>query len=334
MGDGASFLRVLVTGANGFVGRSLCRAMLDRGWAVRAAVRTMDDRFPHGAEPAIVGGIDSGTDWRPLLGDIDAVVHLAARVHVMRDSAPDPLAEFRTANVDATMALARQAAAASVPRFLFLSTIKVLGEGRKTAYTEADSEAPQDPYAISKQEAEHALLRLADGTGMSVTILRPPLVYGPGVGGNFIRLIRLAGSGWPLPFGAVSNRRSLVYVGNLADASCRALERPAGDRRIFLVSDGEDVSTPELIRRIAMQENRTPRLVGLPLSVLRLAARLTGRAGEMERLTDSLYVDSTLIRTALGWAPPFSLNEGLSETIRWARNDVACSRALPLPPPA
>ena len=313
-------MRVLVTGANGFVGRVLCRHLADKGHLVRGAVRVVDGRFPPGAEPAAVGDIGPATDWRPFLAEVDAVVHLAARVHVMHDSAPDPLAEFRRINTQGALNLARQAVAAGVKRFVFVSSIKVMGEGRDAPYTEADALEPNDPYAVSKREAEEGLRALAAATGLEIVILRPPLVFGPGVGANFLRLVRWVRGGVPLPFGAVRNRRSLVYVGNLADAIGLSLEHPAAAGRVFLVSDGEDVSTVELVIRLAGAMGCRPRLFSVPPPILAWLGRALGRSAEMDRLLGSLCVDSSLLRRTLAWSPPFSLDNGLRETVAWARD--------------
>jgi len=265
----------------------------------------------------VVGEIDGTTDWREALHGVHAVVHLAARVHVMRDVAADPLAQYRAVNVDGTLNLARQAAAAGVRRFVFISSIKVNGEERAAAYTEADTPAPEDAYALSKWEAEQGLRQIAAQTGLEVVILRPPLVYGPGVGANFLALMHAVARGIPLPLGAIDNRRSLIFVGNLADAILCCLEHPAAAGKTFLISDGEDVSTPALVRRMAAALGRPARLVALPIPVLRAAAALVGKSALAIRLLDSLTIDGTAIRHTLGWSPPFTLDEGLRETAAW-----------------
>lgn len=286
--------------------------------------------MPVGLEAAITGTIDADTVWSEALAGCDAVVHLAARVHVMQDTAADPLREFRTVNTEGTLNLARQAAAAGVRRLVFLSSIKVNGEGIPPdsagtgpaachAYTESNRPAPADAYAVSKWEAEEGLMAIARTTDLEVVILRPPLVYGPGVGANFLRLIRLAGSGIPLPFGAIDNRRSLLYLGNLVAAISRCLTHPAAANQTYLVSDGEDVSTPDLIGRLAMLMGKRAWLPPMPARLLGLAGGLLGMGPELQRLLGSLVVNSDKIRRELSWQPPISLDAGLAETVRWYR---------------
>jgi len=295
-------MKVLVTGANGFVGRALVAGLEADGVAVEAATRQR------------VGDLGVSTDWSSALSGCTAVVHLAARVHVMRDVASDPLAAFRAVNVDGTINLAHQAARAGVRRFVYLSSIKVNGEGREEPYREGDTPSPQAPYAISKWEAEQGLRQIELETGMEVVILRPPLVYGPDVKANFQRLLATVDKGWPLPLGAVENRRSLLYLGNLVDAIQLCLEHPAAAGQTYLLSDGEDVSSPELVRLLARAMGRPARLLPVPPAWLRLAGGLLGRRAEVERLLGSLVVDSSRIRRELGWSPPFCLDAGLAET--------------------
>ena len=303
-------MNVLVTGANGFVGTHLCRMLEASGNKVVRAVRN--------SQPGTVavGDIDGSTDWTEALRGVTAVVHLAARAHVMYDPAPDSLMEFRKVNVQGTQNLARQAAKAGVKRFVFISSIKVNGEATcgEKMFTERDAPSPQDPYGISKREAEEILHSVARETGLEVTVLRPPLVYGPGVEANFLRLMKLAASGIPLPLRSVKNFRSLVSVGNLCDLISRCLIHPAAPGETFLVSDGQDVSIPELLRMLATAQHKKARLFSIPPSVLGLAGRLTGRSAEMERLCDSLQVDISHTRKVLGWMPPFTLEEGVLET--------------------
>ena len=302
---------VLVTGANGFVGQALCPAMAAAGFKVRRAVR---GGSMLGA--TVVGDIGPDTDWAKALTDCVSVAHLVARVHVTRNGTTDPQAAFRAVNVDGTLNLAHQAAKAGVRRFVFLSSIKVNGAGRDEPYLDTDPPVPQDPYAISKWEAEQGLQEIATETGMEVVILRPPLVYGPGVKANFQRLVNAVAKGWPLPLGAVDNRRSLLFLGNLVDAIRLCLEHPAAAGQTYLVSDGEDVSSPELVRRLARAMGRPARLLPVPPAWLRLLGHLAGRGADAERLLGSLVVNSSRIRRELGWSPPFGLDAALAETVR------------------
>ena len=306
---------VLVTGANGFVGRALCAALAAAGHAVRMAVRAPQPDLP-GA--MAVGDIGPATDWRTALDGMRSVVHLAARTHVRRETAADPLAEYRRINVGGTEHLARSAAAQGVRRFVFLSSVKVNGESTAARpFTEDDAPRPEDAYGASKLEAEQALARVAAATGLEVAVLRPPLVYGPGVKGNFLRLMRLVARGLPLPLGAILNQRSLVYVANLADAIVTAVEAPRAAGATYLVADGEDVSTPDLVRGLAQALGVTARLPALPLAALTYIAAIAGKRAELARLAGSLQVDSSRIRRELLWRPRYTLAQGLAETARW-----------------
>ncbi|MES2236494.1 MAG: SDR family oxidoreductase [Pseudomonadota bacterium] len=318
-------MKVLVTGASGFVGRSLCDALLRKGYSEYSIVPAV--RSPRGLPgECVVGEIDGKTDWREALHGVHAVVHLAARVHVMNDRVADPLTIFRSVNTEGTLHLARQCVAAGMQRFVFISSIKVNGEERAAPYTEADTPAPEDAYAISKWEAEQGLRQIAAETGLEVVILRPPLVYGPGVRANFLALLRAVARGIPLPLGAISNQRSLVYVGNLVDAMLRCLEHPAAADHTFLISDDEAVSTPQLVRRMAAALDRPARLVALPVPLLRAAATLAGKSALVTRLAGSLTIDSSAIRRELSWTPPFTLDEGLRETAAWYANQKVSPR--------
>jgi len=311
---------ILVTGATGFVGRALLARLLADQRRVRAAVRKPQATLPSDVHQVPVDDIGPDTDWRAALAGIDGVVHLAARAHVMRESCADAHALYRAVNTLGTLRLAEAAAAASVRRFVFLSSARVHGErSTGTPFTEAGALAASDPYGRSKAEAERGLAALAATGGLEPVVLRPPLVYGPGARGNFARLVRFVARGVPLPLGAVHNRRSLVFVGNLVDAIVRCLEHPAAARETFMVSDGEDVSTPELVRRIARALGKPARLVPVPPALLRLGGRLVGRSDDIPRLLDDLVVDPSKIRALLGWSPAFTLDEGLRETAAWCR---------------
>jgi UDP-glucose 4-epimerase len=315
--------RIVVTGATGFVGGFVCRALVAKGVEVVAFVRQA--RAVEGASACAVATPDSSLEslTRALEG-ADAVIHLAAAVHDM--GGRTTAAEYQRVNGDYPVLLARAAVAANVQRFVFLSTIKVNGDGTpgEAAYSEASPAVPLGPYAESKWQAEQGLRKLSAASGLATAIVRPPLVYGPGVRANFRSLMRWVERGVPLPFGALHNARSLVYVENLADALAQlalAAKNAAGSS-LYLVSDGEDLSTPELVRRIALALGIAPRLIAVPESFLRRAAFLLGRADVAERLLGSLRVDSTLLRRELGWAPPFSVAEGLARTADWFRSQA------------
>lgn len=302
---------ILVTGATGFVGRSLLSELERRGCSAIPVVRRAIDL----THEVVLPDIHALTDWREALDNCHAVVHLAARVHVMDDTAQDPLALYRATNTDGTLNLARQAAKAGVKRFVFVSSVKVNGEGRDAPYRETDMPAPEDAYAISKWEAERGLWQIAQETGLEVVVLRPPLVYGPGVKANFRRLLDAVARGWPLPLGAIRNRRSLLYLGNFVDAIQVCVEHPAAAGKTFLIDDGEPVSTPELVRAVAHAMGRPARLLPVPVGVLEFAGALLGKRAAVARLTGSLWVDSSLIRTSLSWVPPYTLRQGLDATV-------------------
>ncbi len=314
-------LRVLVTGASGFVGHAVCAEAVHRGFMVRCAVREHGEA-PNCSETVVTGEISGTTDWGYVLPGVSVVIHLAARVHVMRDDASNPLEEFRRVNVEATEHLARSAAANGVKRLVYVSSIKVNGEstfdGNK--FSEADTPGPRDPYGVSKYEAEQALHRIAGEMGLEVVIVRPPLVYGPAVKGNFLQMMRVLAKGIPLPLASARNLRSLVYVGNLADALITCAVQPGAAGQTYLVSDGEDVSTSALLQKLGDGMGRPARLLPCPPALLKLAGRLTGRTDQVERLLGSLQVDSDKIRSQLNWVPPYTLQQGLLETAAWYRN--------------
>lgn len=303
-------MRILVTGASGFVGVPTCRHLLAAGHQVVAAVRRDDCFLPLGVEARRVAPLGPDTDWREALRGCDAVIHLAARAHVMRDRVADPLALFRRVNRDGAVRLAEQAAASGIGRFVFVSSIKVNGEATPPdrPFRGDDTPAPADPYGVSKAEAETALAAIAGRTGLSLAVVRPPLVHGPGAKGNLAALLKVLRLGLPLPLGAVHNRRSLVGVDNLAAALAFLIERDA--RGCFLVSDGENISTPELIRLLAAALGRRACLAPVPPGLLRLAGTLTGKRAAVDRLIGSLVVDDAPLR-GLGWVAPVSLPDGL-----------------------
>lgn len=326
VGCSMTFLRVaLVTGATGFVGRATIARLFSEGWQVRAAVREVPDADMRDrrVDWRRVGEISGETDWTDLVAGCDAVVHLAARVHIMDHQSGSSLEEYRRANVVATRALAEAAAKGGVRRMLFLSSLKVNGEGRALPYNETDAPAPADHYAVSKYEAEVALHEVAAESGMEVVILRPPLVYGPGVKANFLRLLHSVDAGIPMPIASVSNQRSLIYLGNLVDAIAHCLLAPQAAGQTYLVSDGQDVSTPELVRAMARALQRPVSSLPCPVPLLRFLGKVLGRAKVIDRLVGSLSVDSSRIRQDLKWVPPFTLEQGLKETADWLRRSVA-----------
>ena len=274
--------------------------------------------IPEGAVLSLTGELGPETEWRPQVSGVDVVIHAAARVHVMREAARDPLVEYRRTNVAGTLTLANQAAAAGVKRFIFLSSIKVNGENTNAGrpFRPDDPPAPLDPYGISKYEAEEGLLRLAAETGMEVTVVRPVLVYGPAVKGNFLSMMKWISRGIPLPFGAVHNRRSLVALDNLVDLIATCVGHPAAAGRVLLVSDGDDQSTTSLLRRMASALNRPARLIPVPVAMLMMAARATHKADLAQRLCGSLQVEIATTRSVLGWSPPVSVDHALRDAAR------------------
>lgn len=308
----------LVTGATGFVGGAVCRALSADGWRVRAATRAPCATPLGAAESVVVGDLTGAPNLDAALGDVDAVVHLAARVHRMREDASDPLAAHRSMNRDATERLAVAAADAGVRRFVFMSSVKALGEGGDRPYRDDDAPAPLDPYGVSKLEGENILFSLHAAGRIEAVALRPPLVYGPGVRANFGAMLRLARSGAPLPFGAIDNARSMIFVDNLADAVRAALRAEDAPGRAVLVSDGEDLSTPEMFRRLARAMGRRARLFPVPASAIRLAARAIGRSALAERVLGSLTIDPSCAERALNWRAPHSVDAGFAATVEAA----------------
>ena len=306
-------MTVLVTGANGFVGSALCERLCKDAVAVRGAVRSLM-RQPGSFEKISIGSISAKTDWSLALTNVEQVIHLAARVHEMTHKSADRLADFRRVNVEGAVNLARQAAVAGVKRFIFLSSIKVNGESTEVgqAFSVDDVPAPKDSYGISKHEAEQLLRQVAAETGMEVVIIRSPLVYGPGVKANFQSMMRWLLSGVPLPLAAVTeNRRSLVALDNLVDLIMTCLNHPAAANQTFLVSDGEDLSTADLLQRMGVALGYPARLFYVPLALLKLGATLANKPGIYQRLCGSLQLDITKTRQQLGWVPPVSVDEGL-----------------------
>jgi UDP-glucose 4-epimerase len=306
-------MNILLTGATGFVGSAVARSLASTGGhALRAAVRR-----EHGAIPDVelfqVGDIHGGTEWGSALQDVDVVVHVAGRAHILKETAADSLAEFRRTNVQGTLNLARQAAAAGVRRLVFVSSIKVNGELTRPGrpFQADDSPAPADPYGISKMEAEDGLRSLASGSNLEVVIVRPPLVYGPGVRANFRAMMSWLHRGVPLPLGSINNRRSLVALDNLVDLIVTCVDHSAAANQTFLVSDGEDLSTTDLLRRLARALGSPARLIPCPVALLELGARLTGQQANAARLCGSLQVDIAKTRRLLTWEPQVTVESAL-----------------------
>ena len=307
-------MKILITGANGFVGHALIAEAVSRGIEVRGITRVSGD-LPMNFENFVVGDIDGNTNWRNGLMGCKTVIHLAARAHVVTDSATNPLEEYRKINVQGTLNLARQAVRVGVRRFLFISSIKVNGEATQLEhpFKADDTPAPLDAYGVSKMEAEQGLLEIAQHSGMEVVIIRPPLVYGPGVKGNLAVMIRWIKRGVPMPLGAIHNQRSLVSLDNLVDLIITCITHPAAANQIFLVSDGEDVSTTELLRGMGKSLGLKVRLLPVPVSWLKLLAAMVGKQDMAQRLCGSLQVDIEKTRRLLNWKPLKSLDESLNK---------------------
>jgi nucleoside-diphosphate-sugar epimerase len=284
---------------------------------VKALVRRPGHDSP-GVESVAVGDFTDIIDWTPHVVGVTTIVHLAARTHVLDDHAADPMAAYRHINVGVTGRLLEAAAASGVKRFVLMSSVKAAGESSGLhPLAETMPAAPLDAYGVTKLEAEAIARDIAPQAGMDLVILRPPLVYGPGVRGNFLRLLKLVECGIPLPFGSVKNRRSLIGVGNLVHAVVHAVQHPRGASGTYFVADPTSVSVPELIRSMASALGVCPRLVPVPPALLMAAARITGRIDEARRLIGTLEVDTTLIRNRLGWIPPYTLADGLKDTAGW-----------------
>lgn len=309
---------ILVTGATGFVGAAVV-ARLKSDYPDKpliVATRRNGVSWPSEVQEKIIGDLTASTDWRLALLGVKSVIHAAARVHMMDEVAEDPLAEFRKVNVEGTLNLARQAVDAGVQRFIFISSIKVNGEGTQPGqpYTADEKPEPVDPYGISKMEAEQGLLALAEKTGMQVTIIRPVLVYGPGVKANFLSMMKWLHKGIPLPLGKIHNKRSLVALDNLVDLVIKCVNHPAAANQIFLVSDGEDLSTTELLQRMGIALGSPARLLSVPSFMLKLGATLLGKRNMAQRLCGSLQVDISKTRQLLDWNPPLSVDQALKKS--------------------
>ncbi|MBL0701389.1 MAG: SDR family oxidoreductase [Desulfosarcina sp.] len=331
-------MNMLITGINGFVGRGLAAALQRNRDNIRGSVRSAAGNreiAEVGDHIFVSGEINTRTDWSKALNGIDVVVHLAARVHVMRQSITDPLAEFRRVNTEGTLNLARQAVTAGVKRFVFISSIKVNGEGTeirgqraegrgqesklKEVFSEKDIPCPQDAYAVSKWEAEQGLLKIAEETGLEVVIIRPPLVYGLGVKANFRSLMKWVSRGVPLPLGAVYNKRSFVALDNLVSFIIHCIDHPNAANEVFLISDGKDVSTTELLQKIAHAFGKRSFLLPVPVGLMIFVANMLGKRDVADRLLGSLQVDSSKAWDLLGWKPVASMDEALISHVKALR---------------
>lgn len=309
--------RILITGASGFVGSALLKRMeTDTPYTLVAALRRPAADLAKTVNTVQVCDLSADTDWSVALEDVEVVIHAAGRAHIMQDVVADSLAEFRRVNVAGTLQLAEQAVEAGVSRFIFISSIGVNGNQSTCPFTERDAPNPKEPYAVSKLEAEQALRLLAEESGMELVIIRPPLVYGPNAPGKFERLIKILCKGMPLPLGAIHNKRSLVALDNLVDLIITCVEHPAAANQTFLVSDGHDLSTTELLKRLGDALGKPTRLLPVPMSWILFGAGLLGKRAIAQRLCGSLQVDTSKARELLCWTPPVSVDEALKKTAK------------------
>jgi len=314
--------KILITGSTGFVGQKLCKKLISANYSIREAVRSNSEKQLGIKEIFNVGEIDKSTNWSASLQDIDCVIHCAARAHVMNENKLDTLATYRKVNVDGTRNLAEQCAKAGVKRLIFLSSIKVNGEKTKVSFSfrHDDNPKPEDAYGISKWEAELALQKVSKKYGIEIVIIRAPLVYGPNVKGNFLKLINIAARRIPLPISRVNNVRSFVGVENLIDLISCCIKHPAAAGKIFLVSDNKDMSTPELLKKIGKAMGKCQYFIPLPVSILQFLGAIIGKSSEIERLVSNLQVDCNNTFEVLGWRPPVNSDDAITETIKWYLN--------------
>ncbi len=314
--------KVLITGSNGFLGKALCKSLLIKKYMIHASTRSKNHNFPQEIVNFDVGDICSKTKWQNALLNIECIIHCAARTHVMKEKKYNILKSYRKINVDGTKNLAIQAASMGVKRFIFISSIKVNGEQTigSSSFNTSSIPSPEDAYGISKWEAEQTLWDISKKTGLEVVIIRPPLIYGEGVKGNFLNLLDIIYRGVPLPLASIKNKRSFVGLQNLIDLIIRCINNPKAAGNTFLISDLETVSTSELINKLAKLMNKSSNLFSLPTFLIKLIASLTGKSLEVKRLLSSLQVDSSKTREVLDWTPSFSLDEGLEKTVKWYLN--------------
>ena len=311
--------KILITGATGFIGASLINTLRTQGHIMSGTTRkTGVVSGPNGIPLHKIPEISVNTDWSNIISGAEVIIHLAARVHIMRDQSQNPMEAFRCVNTLGTKSLALQAANAGIKRFIFLSTVKVAGETSPLGgFKESGPISPNDPYSISKYEAEQELLKIAQRSSMEVVIIRPPLVYGPNVKGNFLSLLKLAKRNYPLPLNSINNKRSLIFVDNLTDAITKAVDHPKAANKIFFLSDEENLSTTELINKISRAFGTKARIFNIPQKYLILLGKITGNTDIIKRLTQTLTVDSTRIKSDLNWSPPFQSDVGIEKTVNW-----------------
>jgi len=320
-------MKVFITGATGFIGKALVAELVAEGHTIEVAVRRYSAEVPVEVEQKLVEDLsllDEQNTITDTLKNVDVVIHTAARVHIMQDNAADPLTEFRKINVNATLALAKQAASAGVKRFIFISSIKVNGEStdNRQAFRETDKPAPEDAYGQSKLEAEQALFELGQATSMDMVIIRPPLIYGPGVKANFASMINIIKKGIPLPFGAISNNRSMLAIDNLVDFVSLCTTHPEAANQVFLLADGEDVSSSMLLRKLAFAYRKPCRLLPVPTSWMQFVAKLLGKQTLTDRLFGDLQIDSSKARTLLGWKPVKTMDQQLKKMAELDKNET------------
>ena len=304
--------KVLITGANGFIGRALTNLLLEKGYDIVAASRELNTDFSSTVTPFRVSDL-SNQNWSDALEQTDCIIHLAGRVHILNESIINPLEEFYKINTLGTLNLAQQAVKSNVKRFIFISSIGVNGNQTLKPFREQDTPSPVDPYAISKHQAEQGLKKIAKETGLEVVIIRPPLVYGKNAPGNFKRLIDIVYKSIPLPLGAINNKRSLIYIDNLVDLIANCVEHPKASNQTFLVSDDNDISTTDLIKNIAKALNRKIILIPIPMPVIKIIARIFGKQNAIQKLCGSLQIDISHTKKTLDWKPPYTFNTGMQE---------------------
>jgi len=308
---------ILITGATGFLGNHLLPTLQQQNFSIKITTRQLLSPISHNIPSIQINNIDQTTDWSEALKEVDCVIHLAARAHILKDESIDPKLQFYQTNTAATANLVKQAIAQGVKHFIFMSSVGAMATTSEQVLTEASPCKPDTPYGKSKLQAEQAIKELCENTSMSWTIIRPPLIYGPRNPGNMQRLLKLVQTGLPLPLGAINNQRSFLYVGNLVDTITTCIFHPNAKNQTFLISDGKDLSTPTLIQKLGKAMGKSPTLIPIPSQLLHLVAKPLGKEDTITRLTGSLAIDSNKIRTTLNWQPPFSVEQGLQNTVNW-----------------